>query len=131
MDGFQSSLEIELAWLTVDTDASPVVEPVGEVTGLLDLGQDNPFAYGVDCSGGHNDTLAGPDLEAVHAGIDFAGLQGGGQLLGSGPRVKADPQSAAGLVELAAGGRLSYRPAVADAQCCGVSGQPSRCQASV
>ena len=65
MDGFQSSLEIELAWLTVDTDASPVVEPVGEVTGLLDLGQDNPFAYGVDCSGGHNDTLAGPDLEAV------------------------------------------------------------------
>ena len=98
VDGFQSSLEFELAGLTVDTDASPVVEPVGEVTGLLDLGQDNPFAYGVDCSGGHNDTLAGPDLEAVHAGIDFAGLQGRGQLLGSGPRVTADPQSAAGLV---------------------------------
>mgnify|MGYP001200354854 CR=1 FL=1 len=95
VDGLESPLEIEWAWLSVGSDTSPVVEPVGQVAGLLDLGQHDPFADGVDGAGGHDDALAGSGLEAGHARIDVAGVEGGCQLLGSGSRAEPDPQSAA------------------------------------
>ncbi len=61
VDHIEGQAGMQLARLAPVIDPVPVVDPVGDIGGLLDLGQQHPRTDGVDPPGGHEVDIAGRD----------------------------------------------------------------------
>lgn len=69
VDGLLGLLDVQFAGLSVKTQATIVIDPVGQVGCLLDLGDEGPGPDGVDAAGREEEHIAGSDPVACkHVG---------------------------------------------------------------
>lgn len=66
VDDIEGLLKVEGARLSVGVESSPIVESEGGIAGLLDFGDDESGAEGVDGPGGDEEALVGFRFDDVH-----------------------------------------------------------------
>ena len=97
MDGLESLFEVQFAGLAIAAQAAPVVDAVGQVAVLLNFGQHNPAADGMDGSGRNEHRRARLDGEPVQQGFDAAAGYGMSEGFAADRGVEAADQLAAGI----------------------------------
>ena len=80
VDRVERFLNVERARFAVAVDAVPIEEAERGVAGLLDLGDHQPGAEGVDRAGFDEDAIADARFELVEAGVAVAGGEGAFEL---------------------------------------------------
>ncbi len=93
--GFEPGLDVHGAGLAIRADTIPVMEPVGHIARLLDLGHHQPGPDRMHRAGGNEDTVAAVWLEGMKDVATAAGAQGGGQLVAGGAGAEAGIDAAA------------------------------------
>ena len=81
MDGGYAFLDVQLPWLSLGVLAVPVEEAEGGVAGLLDFGQEDAAADGVDGAGGEEQAVAGARGKGGQAFGHGSFFEGGAKLL--------------------------------------------------